>query len=403
MKKEQLNEALSFLDPDLITEAASTAPAENDRKKRRRWLSVGLSAACFILAVCIGFRFAADPPELPKLTVEPFEVAMGFEGYMAYDISELTNANPWSENLKLDKLPVFQNPSAYDPEQPLKAPDFKQMRTLLLDTADRLGLDEDALTITDNTLDEETTRAIIEKFESVGDKVPEGYFEPSTLIAEANGIKIEVDKTMTVEIWFDPAVSLPDGYRFTRDSTYEELSNVAEYLKGAYTDLIGMKNPQVNITGGDYTIYRKQLYSVEFFDAEKNSVDRLINYNFNRIAFYCNDEGKLYLIRIFKPDLSEKLGDYPIISAAEAQELLASGNYITSVPYEFPGEESLAKVELIYRHSSHDDCYMPYYRFYAELPELTEKDGLKTYGAYYVPAVEEKHLTEMPIWDGSFN
>lgn len=45
---------------------------------------------------------------------------------------------------------------------------------------------------------------------------------------------------------------------------------------------------------------------------------------------------------------------------------------------------------------------MPYYRFYVELPE-EESDGMKTYGAYYVPAVEEKYISNMPLWDGSFN
>lgn len=45
---------------------------------------------------------------------------------------------------------------------------------------------------------------------------------------------------------------------------------------------------------------------------------------------------------------------------------------------------------------------MPYYCFYVELPE-EERDGLKTYGAYYVPAVEKEYLTNMPLWDGSFN
>ena len=30
-------------------------------------------------------------------------------------------------------------------------------------------------------------------------------------------------------------------------------------------------------------------------------------------------------------------------------------------------------------------------------------DGLKAYGAYYVPAVESAYISDMPVWDGSFN
>jgi len=39
-----------------------------------------------------------------------------------------------------------------------------------------------------------------------------------------------------------------------------------------------------------------------------------------------------------------------------------------------------------------------------ELPEAERtEDGLKDYGAYYVPAVEGKYIANMPKWDGGFN
>ena len=109
------------------------------------------------------------------------------------------------------------------------------------------------------------------------------------------------------------------------------------------------------------------------------------------------------MARIFKPDLSRKIGDYPIISPDKAQELLAESHYLTSVPYEFPGEAYVKKVELVYRTGALETYYMPYYRFYVELPEETQENGLITYGAYYVPAVESRYISNMPTWDGSFN
>ena len=68
-----------------------------------------------------------------------------------------------------------------------------------------------------------------------------------------------------------------------------------------------------------------------------------------------------------------------------------------------PGEKYIKKVELVYRTSEMEEIYMPYYRFYVELPEENLEHGLKTYGAYYVPAVEGSYLTNMPVYDGSFN
>ena len=39
---------------------------------------------------------------------------MGFEGYMAHDISELVNGNPWNESVELSALPVYANQLEYD-------------------------------------------------------------------------------------------------------------------------------------------------------------------------------------------------------------------------------------------------------------------------------------------------
>ncbi len=109
---------------------------------------------------------------------------------------------------------------------------------------------------------------------------------------------------------------------------------------------------------------------------------------------------KLFLIRIYQQDLSEKIGDYPIITTDEASELLESGYYITTVP-EVMGE--VVSMELIYRTGMSDDYYMPYYRFLIELPEAERENGLKSYGAYYVPAVEQQYISDLTVWDGRFN
>ena len=92
----------------------------------------------------------------------------------------------------------------------------------------------------------------------------------------------------------------------------------------------------------------------------------------------------------------------------QARELLINDNYITSVPYKMPGEEYIKKVELVYRTGDMEECYLPYYRFLVELPEeenseIESEHELKSYGAYYVPAVESSYLTNMPVWDGGFN
>ena len=130
----------------------------------------------------------------------------------------------------------------------------------------------------------------------------------------------------------------------------------------------------------------------------------MLNFSFNEVHLAPNDEGKLMLIRINdKLSCGEKIGDYPIISPEEAKDMLLEGGYITTVPYEMPGKKYIAKLELIYRSGISENIWMPYYRFLVELPEMAQENGLKNFGAYYVPAVEAKYITGLPLWNGNFN
>lgn len=73
------------------------------------------------------------------------------------------------------------------------------------------------------------------------------------------------------------------------------------------------------------------------------------------------------------------------------------------MPHGLPGAEYVEDVELLYLLGRREQYFMPYYRFLVELPQEARENGLKSYGAYYVPAVEEEYLTGLPVWDGSFN
>lgn len=391
-----------------------------DRRRKMRKRVTMVSCFCFMAVLGTGVWYAgilnngSDIPnrDMDDIKYQNTEVgvgkdingAMGFEGYMAYDISELVSANPWREDAAITTLPVYKNPITYNEQLNASGADFDKMRELLIEIAGRMGVDTNEVTVTVDAPDEATTQEIAEKLQGVGDTVSDGYFDPSiSLMIETEGMQIKIDQNMTVEIRFDPAVSLPSEYHFTDHASYEDISDVAEYLKTEYKDLIGFDDPQINIYGGDYNIYSEQGYDIEFFDANGGDTEQIINYNFNRVAFYCDYEGKLFLARVFRPDLSELVGDYPIITPEEAAELLSNGSYVTSVPYEMPGMEYVKKVELVYRTGIMEEYYMPYYRFYIELPEV-ERDGeMKTYGAYYVPAVSGEYISDIPTWNGSFN
>lgn len=398
MKKEQLSDALNLINDDIIQQT-DAARKVNKRYKTMR-IARACVAACLLVVIGIGSVILlpkikpsyqeppVNPPEntnLPMLTVsETADDGMGFEAYMAHDISELVNANPWTEDCEINTLPVYSNTLNLNERYDITNIDYNKMNSFILEVAKRYGLKENEIVITRDS------RAYTD-----------------SLFVKAENFEIRVDPELTATIEFEPAVSLPDEYNFTYyNSSYEDIFAAAKYFKSEYSNLINFKKPQINITRGDYNIYDQQSYSIEFFDSSGDLVQDIINYNFNQIAFYCDDDGNMDMIRIFQPDLSEKIGDYPIITADEATQLLANSNFVTTVPYDFLGMEYIKKVELVYRNTYWlDKTYMPYYKFYIELPELENRSGhgLKHYGAYYVPAVKSEYISNMPVWDGNFN
>ena len=323
--------------------------------------------------------------DLPQISVGNNEAASyGFEGYLAHDVSELVNANPWNEQIELTTLPVYKNtveleefiPKNYDKEKVLEK---------IQEVAGRLGIDEHALS-----------------------QVKEQP-EMETVTCETNEVSIQANAAGEISVEFQTPQDLPEGYVFNYDATYKDCLKAAEFFKNKYSDILSMKSPDVNIYGGDYDIYSKQSYHLSFYENSEDIVKRIINYNFRQTEFQQSEEGKLRKIWIHQPDLSQKVGDYPIISVAEAKTLLKKDNYSTSSPYQLPGMKYVKKVELVYLTDVFEAYFMPYYKFYVELPEekeVTDSKGdteMKTYGAYYVPAVESRYISNMPVYDGTFN
>lgn len=416
MKQEQIIDAMNMLPEEMLEETNSlrtkgkkaNEPVPDQTPKPHRF-----PAARPAIAACIGLLLGGAllltavrlipgepvgeiPTELAMLTVtinRPISEMGAGGGLSAYDISEWINNNPWSEDAKLTTLPVYRNRLTYDDQFQVQGTDFDKMKSLLSDVIDGLGLDTEDFAISDDAPSEYLQQVITEK---LGGNVPDGYFNPTEMRAKSETIQIYVSADLTAEIRFEPAISLPDKYNFTHFASYEDLDAVAGYLKKTYRDLLSFKKPQTNLHGGDYNIYLQQNYDIEFYEGKGSLTEQIINYNFNRVAFYCDDEGNLDLIRVFRSDLSEKVNDYPIISVEEATGQLLAGNYYFPSSSALPEADCIAKVELVYRTGQYEEYFMPYYLFYVKLPEMEREGGLKTYGLYYVPAVEEKYIINDP-------
>lgn len=349
MKKAMISEALGEIRADYIQEAVNYRP-----KKTRRWPMLA-AAACLILVLAGGWLLRGMGEELPMLSArfDP-EGGMGFEGMMLYDISETSQTNPWTADAQLDTLPVYRN-LAYTGGA--GEPVYLRDRDLL-------------------ALAEETA-------ESLGTAITATSYEPAL---EGNGtvcLTAEIEGGI-IRVFGNGGVNV----EFAQPQPRER----GKTLTGAYT----VEDPWT-----DYAFDGEALPHDEAWKPADNLEEAILHYNFTRASYFFNEEGKLWLVKW--GDLlqaAEKLGDYPIRTVDEARDCLLAGDYITSVPEEYGGvgREAIAKEELIYRTGNGNQVFQPYYRFYVELTNFdTERaEGLKMYGAYYVPAVSGDYLTDFP-------
>ena len=359
---------------------------EKKRKKRNKLL---LCAAPVIIAVSIvitvnysdifslnsaknespyGSTISPDT-DLPMLEISAPEGGYGYESYFARDISELVNANPWNENISINALPVFRAKND-TPENKLKE--------LITATAEKFNLKG------------------FNSFTNDGGAVS----------AESESIKITATNT-DISVYFKKAEKLPERYNFGYYASYKDMKKSAGYLKNKYSALFKDGKYILNLYGGNCDIYGRRKYHISFYRDSDDIVQKIINYNFYKTRFTPNDNGELEQISTDLPNLGNKIGNYPVISPDKAKELLYDGKYVTSAPKAIKKSDKTAQTELVYRFAPWEKYYIPYYRFFVAEErtgnESLEKQGFKCYCAYYVPAVEEKYIANMPLWNGALN
>ena len=411
MNAEDISNALNEINEEYIESANERRKTKVKKSGLIKWVS---AAAAIAVVVLIGTKvFVPNTPEgndepvgevggteaeygayLPILEyIESNTTAYGFEGYMAYDISELSSGNPWNEEMVFEALPVYRNNS------------FNEIGIAYP------GIGEEAMNKKLENIAEKTDlemRGIIEATYvgdfSSGSGIPDDFI--TDIKADFGSYTIEIQSNGSIVAMYNgfEGEALPEEYSFTYNNTTEgEAFETIAYLYENYGDIIGLPEATF-VTSKEYTFSGEEIRDYRIYDFSGDEISDMLNFAFNEVQLAPNDEGKLMLIRINdKLSCAEKIGDYPIISPEEAKDMLLEGGYITTVPYEMPGKKYIAKCELIYRSGISENIWMPYYRFLVELPEMAQENGLKNFGAYYVPAVKLEYIEGLPLWNGSFN
>lgn len=384
MRGKEMLDAVGYVSPTLIEKGE----AKTKKGHWKQWTAIAASI-CLILGGALLYQYSLPQYATEILSVSDTDIGMGYEAYQLYDISEIRRDNP-TDGMKIKALNAYRNTISYDERLYPSGQDLDAMKEYLLSLAEKFGLETESLEVMDNTPGEGQMQGLIMEFASRGLEVPEYYTNPTRLWIRTDEMEISVEHDMTATISFTEGIPVPNTYHFDYYSTPEELTAVSEYLWNEYGDIIGYENPMLCIDGGNYNIDGNRSYKLSFYDGSKNKVENFENYSFNRTEFSPN------IIRIYSNQSVEKIGLYPIISEAEALQLLLDGQYYTNVMEEFPGEAAVERSELIYRAGSKDEILIPYYRFYVYIEDASGMhlypEGMKTYGAYYVPAVDPDYI-----------
>ena len=336
-----------------------------------------------------------------------------YSTHMLMDASDLKNANPWTEDAELTTLPVFHNVYAsttrYSPDVlekynlPLlegKRASAEEMEALARSFAERFGVTVESVTV-DPT--EKYLAEVRKKLESAGQTLPEEETLPTQVTLTCSGdITITADTQLEVSVQFNSPDPLPEGYQFSYESSYEEMTAAGEYLLKEYEGFLHMEKPVLDVRLRDRDIHGEQMIACYVYEGAGALTEQILNYHFNTVYFSPAENGGLKSITFHQFDLSEKLGDYPIYTPEEARQELEKRLASTSIPEMFTDGGRIEGIELVY--GSGEITLMPYYNFVIEItaseweePFVREAANngypVKMYGIFSIPAVREEYLT----------
>ncbi len=356
-----------------------TEEQKSGKRSFKMFSAVGICAAAAAIGIIVwGAGTFKEKPNLLDYNNLPFEYqegelekidpslssgGMGFEGFMGYDVTDVTGANPINaEEYSISELPVLK----------IKGMDL---------AGTNISLTEEQT--------EERLRRYSEAFGAESFEITEkDEFGVTTEINTSMGdIEIWVLSDGTTRVTFKNPIDIPEG------NTAED--NLG-YFSDEFSEILGFQNP-VGYCWGDYDIYSEYIRDYYIYEGSEDAYTAMYNYNFKNARFCLNEEGKLWIIWIYdKTDTMDCVGIYPSIDYETALERLLERKYVSTLKLDYDITEDMVKYcELTYHRTAGFTSYqMPYYRFLVEMKDYVNEDDpeLKQYLAVYVPAVKGEYI-----------
>lgn len=383
MKKEDIIDALGSVDEKFLIEAQTYRNRSNPsyRPFYSAWIKNAALCLLLLFAAIYLFDFQTNkkpalqqPKSLPKISLDDHPAgSFGYPAFEYFSPSDIVDGNPWEETSALTSLPVFQNTISHDDKYKVSGYSLHHMKDELYAVAERLNINQTKLHVQQNITP---------------------YY--AWVQADTDAYEITVSQDMITQISFKSANLLPDELRSLSLDCYENNVKIAAYIQKAYADLIDMDDPQLDVSGGNCNIDGQKNYTIRFYDKGETIAQSIQNYNFHAITFFIW-EGRVETVHIQHTDLTMKIGEYPVISVAEAEKLLRNGNYIAFFPTGLIKEKlNIVTYSLVYFTAPIYQYFIPYYCFYVELDKEAQADGTSSYGICYVPAISSAYIESMP-------
>lgn len=321
------------------------------------------------------------------LEVEPFESgAMGFEGYLLYDFTERgLDTALYAAAAEEGSLPVFENTlpmNQYYMYESGQGFTEAELTTRVDEAAAKLG----------KQVTGHETRYNSTVLES--DPVDDLYAVEATL----DGGRVSAYRNGDIQISFDTLAAVDTGTPPAATADAAAHKAYLQELMEIYAPLLAyMTQPTAEILL-EYSFDGTPAWLYRVYDAGQGAGYAVASRSFGYAEFYISEQDQFFNIWLHEGSFVNEIGTYPIITEQQALEQLTGGVDMSSAPEPFPGEQYVRGVEIVYYTSPQRQIYMPYYKFYVELvgegaylPERSP-EGLHTYGAWYVPAVQPEYL-----------
>ncbi len=311
------------------------------------------------------------------------------EGLLFYDMEELESWNfPELEQLP-ETLPVYRNLSFFDGSGV----------PVYLNEEELWELAETAAESLDATINQVTYERLKDCSEDYGEDERIVY-----LVADTEVGTVELEADGLGKISFKEPVQIPGEYRLVGNDGACKLGEEAlRYLAERYADLLSLEDAVV-YSNYDYNIHGDRNYTYHAYEQGDTALESFLNYHFAEVRFSpAYDKNAVDIIWFGdKRRSAEYIKDYPLMSPQEAKKLLQEGQYFNYTDPKISemglSGGAITEPELTYR--VHNSCklYIPYFIFYAEVPQTNleaESLGLKDYIPYYVPAIQRGYWDEV--------